>query len=163
MSMEHKAFLFDTNKYHQQIEPIIEKCCKTNDASVVRKYINKNYEQIANPYTGDILDANWENELESDSRQELFDFVLASCYVPDDDIGLGYAWDGVLEAIKEMRVIGDAEVCVLGNPLIYAGVEVNPGLMGLGIIEAKDVVRIKEVLLKNQKRLDSMEFSEDVL
>lgn len=163
MSMEHKAFLFDTNKYHEQIEPIIEKCCKTNNTSEVRAYINENYEQIANPYTGDVLDVNWENELESGSMQELFDFALAGCYAPDDDIGLGYAWDGVLEAIKEMHVVEDAEICVLGNSLIYAGVEVNPGLMGLGLVEANDVVRIKDMLLINQEKLESMEFSEDVL
>lgn len=101
MSMQHKAFLFDTDVYYEQIEPVIESCCKTGNSGAVRDYINNNLEQIYNPYTAENLEVDWQNELESGSMQELFDFILTICYELDDDIGLEYSWDGVLEAIKE--------------------------------------------------------------
>lgn len=163
MSMEHKAFIFNTMLYHKQIEPVIEECCKTKDNSIIKKYIDGNYSQICNPYTGDLLEDDWESELESNSMQELFDFVLGSCYEPDNDIGLGYAWDGVLEAIKAMHIMEESDVCVLGKPLIYADIQLNPGLMGLGIVEFAEVAPIKEILLKNQEKLENMELPEDVL
>ena len=165
MSMQHKAFLFNTEVYYEQIEPIIESCCKTSDSGVVCEYINNNLEQIYNPYTTENLEVDWQNELESGSMQELFDFILTRCYEPDDDIGLEYSWDGVLEAIKEMNILDEAEadICVLGRPLIYAGVEINPGLMGLGIVEAGEVKRIKDILTKNQKKLETIDIPEDLL
>ncbi len=165
MSMQHKAFLFDTDVYYGQIEPVIENCCLTGNSGVVCEYINNNLKQIYNPYTAENLEADWQNELESGTMQELFDFILTRCYEPDDDIGLEYSWDGMLEVIKEMNILDDAEedICVLGRPLVYAGVEINPGLMGLGIVKASEVKRIKDILTRNREKLEAIDIPEDLL
>lgn len=163
MSMEHKAFLFDTKYYHEHLEDIIKKCCKTGNLDTIKTYIDKNYQHMFNPYTGDELDSDWESEMSSQSMQELFEFVLTCCYEPDKNIGLEYAWDGVMEAIKELGIMKDAEKCVLGKPLIYSGITIDPGLMGLGIVEHTEVSRIKDKLLKNQEKLENAQLSEDIL
>ncbi len=163
MSMEHKAFLFDTKLYYAQIETIVKKCCATKDGSIAKEYIDKHYSEIFNPYTGESLDSNWENEMSSGTMQELFDFLLTSCYQPDMDIGLEYAWDGVLEAIKELHFIHNPNVCVLGAPLIYSGIKVDPGFMGLGIVEHTAVAQIKEKLLENQEKIKYITLPKDVL
>lgn len=163
MSMEHKAFLFDTKLYHEQIESIIQECCKTKDCSSVKKYIDEHYAQLFCPYTGESLEDDWEEEMSSGSMQELFDFLLTACYEPDKDLGLEYAWDGVLEAIKELDFLQDAQECVLGNPLVYFQVKVDPGLMGLGIVEYTRISLIKEQLIKHQEQLEEVELSKDVL
>lgn len=75
----------------------------------------------------------------------------------DKDIGLEYAWDGVLQAVRELGIRKDADVCVLGKKLAYEKVTIDPGLMGLGIVEHTEVSKIKDKLLKSQEKLESVE------
>jgi len=37
MSMEHKAFVFDTKKFHAEIEPVMRDCIKNTE--VAHRYI----------------------------------------------------------------------------------------------------------------------------
>ena len=73
--MEHKAFLFDTAKYHAEIEKIIEKCCKSKAVSLAERYINEHLEQFSSPYTYEPLE-----------QDEIFDAYddLCGIYVVKD-------------------------------------------------------------------------------
>ena len=51
MSMGHRAFLFDTNKYHAEIEKIIEACCSSGEISLIKQYIDRHIEEFSSPYT----------------------------------------------------------------------------------------------------------------
>lgn len=155
MSMEHKAFLFDSSLYHKEIEPVIKKCCKSKNVETATDYIKKNYMLLKMPDSGEKLQENWQSGCGMD-LQNLFDILLTRCYEPKEDIGLGYAWDGVLEAVRKTKVLDNADLCVLGKPLAYSGVTVDPGYEGLGIVEQDEVVRIKELLAKNKEKIEDV-------
>ena len=159
--MEHKAFLFDTAKYHAEIEKIIEKCCESGDSSLAEQYINEHLEQCSSPYTGEPLEQGWEQESETGDIQEYFDFLLTACYDCGDDMGLSYAWDAVNEVIKQLDFMEDAEKCVLGTAVSFHGTAVDPGRMGLGLVDAAEVGWLKEKLSENRGRLETASLSED--
>lgn len=163
MSMEHKAFLFDIKKYQNQIEKIIKKCCKSQDSKVVQQYINSHLSEFVSPYTQENLDKDWEKQISSDNLQEYFDFLLTSCYKVEADLGLEYMWDGVNEAIKQMSFMNNPEECVLGKQIVYYGIRIDPGAMGLGIVDIDSVSKIKNLLLEHREMLEQLEPLEDLL
>ena len=161
MSMGHRAFLFDTNKYHAEIEKIIETCCSSGEISLIKQYIDGHIEEFSSPYTLEPLEQDWEQELENGDMQEYFDFLLTACYDCEDDIGLAEAWDAVNEVIKLLGFMVGAEKCVLGTAVSYHGTVVDPGRMGLGIVEAAEISELKEKLLENKEKLEDISVSED--
>lgn len=52
MSMEHKAFLFDTKKYHRDIEPVLRECIRTQSSDAAEAYITAHLPELTSPYTG---------------------------------------------------------------------------------------------------------------
>ena len=163
MSMEHRAFLFDTDKYHAEIEKIIEACCGSGEVSSIKQYIDEHLEEFSSPYTWEPLEQDWEQELENGDMQEYFDFLLTACYDCEDDIGLAEAWDAVNEAIKLLDFMNGAEKCVLGTAVSFHGIVVDPGRMGLGIVDAGEIKELKEKLLENQEKLEDISIPEDLM
>ncbi len=153
MSMEHKAFLFDSILYHKEIEPVIKKCCKSKNVEPAVEYIKENCALLRMPDSGENLQENWQDGCVMD-LQGLFDILLTRCYEPNEDIGLEYAWDGVLEAIRNTKIVDNADLCVLGRPLAYSGITIDPGYEGLGIVGEDEVVWIKELLAKNKEKIE---------
>lgn len=163
MSMEHKAFLFDTAKYHIEIEKVLELCCQCGDSSLAKQYIDEHLEMFSSPYTWEPLEQDWEQELENGNMQEYFDFLLTACYDGEDDIGLSYSWDAVNEIIKLLDFMDGAEKCVLGTKIGFHEIVVDPGQMGLGIIDATEISKLKEKLIENKAKLENMPLSEDLM
>ena len=60
MSMEHKAFVFDTEKFHAEIEPVMKDSIK--NAEVAHRYICEHLDELQSPYMGDELGEDWEEE-----------------------------------------------------------------------------------------------------
>ena len=128
---------------------------------MAKQYINEHLEDFSSPYTYEPLEQDWEQELETGDIQEYFDFLLTACYDCGNDIGLSYAWDAVNEVVKLLDFMEAAEKCVLGTAVSFHGTAVDPGRMGLGIVEAAEVSGLKERLSENRARLDSVPLSED--
>lgn len=152
MSMAHKAFLFDTETFHSTIEPVMKACVANPEAA--RKYICEHYSQFQSPYTGEVLDEDWEDEFDSPTLQVYFDILLTACYDVDDDMGLGYMWDAVNDLIAELDVFDDSQVAVLGRELIIGDVQVDPGMMGLGLVDGSEVAEHSQpsMLLRCRRR-----------
>ncbi|WP_288308390.1 hypothetical protein [uncultured Muribaculum sp.] len=96
--MDHKAFVFDTNKFHAEIEPVMRDSIKNTKAA--HRYICEHLDELQSPYTGDTLDEDWEEEFGDLTLQVYFDILLTACYDVEDDRGLGEMWDAVNEVIK---------------------------------------------------------------
>ena len=73
MSMEHRAFLFDTERFYAEIEPVMRGSIKTTE--VARKYIYEHLDELQSPYTGDVLGEDWENEFSELNLQVYFDIL----------------------------------------------------------------------------------------
>lgn len=148
MSMEHKAFVFDTDKFHAEIEPVMK--ASIADTDVAHRYICEHLEELQSPYSGCVLDEDWESEFDELTLQVYFDILLTACYDVEDDRGLGEMWDAVNEVIKSLDVFEEGELPVTGWQVEIDDVVVDPGMEGLGIIDCDEVAEILEVLKENR-------------
>lgn len=147
--MEHKAFLFDTQGFDQELRKIIVTSGEENEPKPLHEYIVNNIGKVRSVYTRELLENNWENELELGGVQELADFAMTCFYSPEDDRGLSYLWDAPLETLKMLPTKMDPEYYILGHPIESETFSLDPGGMGLGIIEMNDI----PVVLKDLKDL----------
>ncbi|WP_288856673.1 hypothetical protein [uncultured Bacteroides sp.] len=160
MSMEHKAFVFDTEKFHAEIEPVMKDSIKNTE--VAHQYICNHLDELQSPYTGDALDEDWEEEFGELTLQVYFDILFTACYDAEDDRGLGEMWDAVNEVIKELDVFEEGELPVTGWTVEIDDVIVDPGMEGLGIIDCDEVEEILETLKENRDEAENAE-PEDLL
>ncbi len=155
MSMEHKAFVFDTETFHSAIEPVMRD--SVANPEVARQYICEHYDGLQSPYTGEPLDEDWEDEFDEPDLQVYFDIMLTSCYDVEDDMGLGCFWDAVNDVIGQLDVFEDPRIAVLGRSVMIDDVQVDPGMMGLGLVESHEVPDIRKVLSDNRDGAEAVE------
>ncbi len=155
MSMEHKAFVFDTEMFHAKIEPVMKE--SINHPEVARQYISANYEQLQSPYTGEMLEENWEEEFDELTLQVYFDILLTACYDVEDDCGLGYLWDAVNGIVGALDAFEEPQMAVLGRNVVINGVKVDPGMMGLGLVESHEIQDILDRLQENRDEAEDIE------
>ncbi|MDE5730754.1 MAG: hypothetical protein K2H81_04430 [Alistipes sp.] len=160
MSMEHKAFVFDTKKFHAEIEPVMKESIRNTE--VAHRYICAHLDELQSPYTGDELGENWEEEFGELTLQVYFDILLTACYDVGEDRGLGEMWDAVNEVIKGLGVFEQGELPVTGREVEIDDVVVDPGMEGLGIIDCSEVAEILKVLEENRDEAANAE-PEDLL
>lgn len=153
--MEHKAFLFDTETFHSEIEPVMKESVRNIEAA--HRYICAHLDELQSPYTGNTLDEDWEDEFGEPNLQVYFDILLTACYDVDDDCGLDYMWDAVNEVIKSLDVFEDGELPVTGHKVEIDDVVVDPGMEGLGIIDCDEVADILEILRDNRDKAENAE------
>lgn len=155
MSMDHKAFVFDTEKFHTEIEPVMKDSIENPE--VARQYICEHYDQLQSPYTGDVLEEDWEDEFEKPTLQVYFDILLTACYDVNDETGLSEMWDAVNEVVKELDAFEEPEIAVLGREVVINDVKVDPGMMGLGLVESHEVQDIHTKLQENREEAENAE------
>ncbi len=162
MSMDHKAFVFDTKKFHAEIEPVMKDSIKNTE--VAHRYISEHLDELQSPYTGNTLEEGWEEEFGELTLQVYFDILLTACYDVEDDCGLCDMWDAVNEVIKSLDVFEEGELPVLGWTVEIEYVVIDPGMEGLGIIECDEVEEILNILEENRDEAENAEIeTEDLL
>ena len=162
MSMDHKAFVFDTNKFHAEIEPVMKDSIKNTE--VAHRYISEHLDELQSPYTGNTLEEGWEEEFGELTLQVYFDILLTACYDVEDDCGLCDMWDAVNEVIKSLHVFEEGELPVLGWTVEIEDVVIDLGMEGLGIIECDEVEEILNILEENRDEAENAEIeTEDLL
>ncbi len=163
--MEHKAFIFDTQAFKEELYPIIISSGLDKNPIPLYKFINNHLGKVFSPYTGILLEADWESELENGGIQELADFSMTCFYSPDDDRGLSYSWDSVLEVLKNVSEKLDPKYCILGESLEAELFLLDPGGMGTGFVEAEDVPLIYKILVESKDKVvtNGLPSREDIL
>jgi hypothetical protein len=87
MSMCHKAFVFEWPAFERRLAPILFSSLSTNDRSALLQFIRANRTACKDPYEGEPLGPNWEEQLTTTGVQEAGDFALTCFYNPADDFG----------------------------------------------------------------------------
>lgn len=128
MSMEHKAFLFDHERFEQELRPVLERALAKGTSEGLKRFIADHLQALKDPYEGLPLDEDWEDLLEIDEPDQYGDFALTKYYDPGQDIGLGSEWFSVQEII-ETKSPG-ASALLLGTPLRAGDAVFDPGKMG---------------------------------
>lgn len=165
--MEHKAFIFDTPKFNQELRSIILTSGVKDDPKRLKKFINTHLDQLTSPYTEEPLDADWEDELENEDVQEYADFALTYCYNLEEEIGLAYAWDALIGISENLDTDFDPEYVVLGEALEDDDFVLDPGQEGMGFVEAEDINEIYDELVELKESftdaVKKISLSEDTL
>ncbi|WP_025699913.1 hypothetical protein [Paenibacillus durus] len=156
MGMEHKAYLFDTDNFNKELSNIIITSGATNDVDSLMVFIVEKIGTVRSVYTGELLNKEWEKELENGEVQELADFAMTCYYSPEKELGLSYAWDALLEALNMMSTKFHPDYYILGRPLESELFKLDPGGMGLGFVYAEDIssmynelIDLKQLLINN--------------
>lgn len=163
--MEHKGFVFDTKKFNRELRTTIISVTRTNNVISLKEYINNNLEREFSPYTGDPLASNWEDELENGDVQELVDFAMTCFYTFEEEQGLGYSWDALMQVLQNSSTEYEAEYYILGSSMKEGEFILDPGGMGTGFVQAEDVPTIYYKLIKISKEIndDYMAFIQDAI
>ncbi|OAB38857.1 hypothetical protein [Paenibacillus glacialis] len=156
MAMEHKAYLFDTDAFSEELGEIIIASGATNDIDSLKAFITKNMGKVRSVYTGELLNNEWEKEIENGSVQELTDFAMTCYYSPEEELGFSYTWDALLEALSMVSPKFHPDYYILGRQLESGGFTLNPGGMGLGFVYADDIPSMyNELIDLKQKFIDN--------
>ena len=119
--MEHKAFVFDFERFSRELQPIIERGLLSGDCSETIAFVRDNLGRLKDPYEGEPLGSDWESMIESRDIHQYGDFALTKYYDPSADIGLGASWAEVQDLI-----VRDSTILV--SPILgtIVGPERNP-------------------------------------
>ena len=79
--MSHKAFLFDWNRFQQELAALLGSCLESDDPASLVAYANDHLDDLKDPYEGEPLDENWAEQMENGDIQEVADYVLQSSMI----------------------------------------------------------------------------------
>lgn len=144
MSMEHRAFAFDHDRFAAELAPILDEALATGDVRQLVHFIESNRARLTDPYEGEPLGEDWRSMLETEDAHQLGDFALTAYYSPRENIGLGYDWDSARQTLREASL--DADAIVLGTPFGAEGNRFDPGKMGSYFQSPADVARNHEAV-----------------
>jgi hypothetical protein len=158
MSMDHSAFLFDYRRFSRELRPILVKALDDQSARILVQWIEKHREQVVDPYEGNPLEANWEQQLPSRTVHVYGDFALTKYYDPLDSIGLEYEWSEIGEYLDE---VGSREAVILGTALGVEREPFDPGGMG-SYFQTEATVRsnlaeVEQLIRDNPTGLDKLQ------
>ncbi|WP_166243409.1 hypothetical protein [Paenibacillus turpanensis] len=139
MGMEHKAYLFDTNRFDRELKPVINTSVLLSDTKGLEDFISSHVGEVRSVYTGELLGIDWKNSLENGGIQELCDIALTLYYSPDEDMGLSYGWDALNEALSMTSIKFPSDYYILGESIEYGSFQLDPGGLGLGFVYSKDI------------------------
>jgi hypothetical protein len=137
MSMSHKAYVFDHERFAVELLPILERALAHGQTNELEDWIEQRRERLKDPYEGQPLDRSWRSMLETVDAHQLGDFALTAYYDPIDDIGLGDRWLQVRSALQGRGL----DPAVLGRAIGPESVTFDPGKMGSYFQTAADVKR----------------------
>lgn len=147
MATEHKAFLFDYGHFNSELRPILERALRSGQAAELVEFIIYNKPDLTDPYEGESLSEEIENQINLNNVDECGDYCLTKYYSPKDDLGLGRNWVVVQKILDKSRP--GCGFLVLGTPLEINGRSFDPGKIGSYFVSLEEVVEgtkiIKEI------------------
>jgi hypothetical protein len=128
MSLEHKAFIFDVERFSTELKPLLESSLLSGDVDRIRAFVVSNKSSLTDPYEGEPLEEDWEDMIEDKDVHQYGDFALTKYYSPTHDVGLGYDWEDLQKIFSVVTSVSFSPV--LGEPLGRESEYFDPGKMG---------------------------------
>jgi hypothetical protein len=141
MSMEHKAFAFDWQRFVRGLRPDLLRALSDDDPAPLEAFIDRHWAELADPYEGEPLPKRWRELLETGDAQEVADFALTRYYRPSENHGIGYDWMAPSDQLPE-----PAAGALLGAALGPEDARFDPGRMGAYFQRPAQVRRLLAVL-----------------
>lgn len=151
MSMEHKGYAFDWQKFKAELLPVLIEALETGEIQDLLQFIEKNRDQLTDPYDGMPLNSNWQSMLFSPNAHVYGDYALTKYYDVSEQTGVGYAWIEISDRLPK-----EAARALLGEALGPKHNLFDPGKMG-SYFQQPEQVRIS---LKVLEKLNVPEIDE---
>ena len=150
--MSHKAFLFDWNRFQQELAALLGSCLESDDPASLVAYANDHLDDLKDPYEGEPLDENWAEQMENGDIQEVADYVLTKFYDPTADAGLGDLW---MQIENELEASDSS--ALLGDPFSPTMQLFDPGRMG-AYFQSPETCKGSLAILRSRNRDEFTEF-----
>jgi hypothetical protein len=147
MATEHKAFVFDYITFIQELANILEMAIFSQNSRELIFFIENNLQYLKDPDSGEFLDLEWQEMIETKDVNECGDFALTKYYDPHQNVGLGYNWELLYDALQnELKT----EISpLLGLPFGYDNNYFDPGKIG-------SYFQFPEQVKENLERINSL-------
>jgi hypothetical protein len=146
MSFSHKGFVFDWTAFQAELAPVLHDCLTDSQTERLIFFVNKHRDSLTDPYEGEPLAADWQEDLEARDAHEIGDYALTRYYDPADDSGLGEGWMSIEAALDD-----EGKRALLGEPFGPDGHEFDPGRMGSYFQTPEMVAKSLETLRRAPK------------
>src|SRR5436190_12267583 len=144
MSMDHKAYKLEYERFESELAPIIVRALQTGQVTELRSFVESNLAELKDPDEGEPLGPNWREFVEparsngADLEVQLWgDLALTKYYNPAEVDGLSTEWQDLDEQLTGAGV--DATRVVLGRQLRGNGNVFDPGRQGAYFLSPSDV------------------------
>jgi hypothetical protein len=128
MSIDHKAYLFDYDRFAIELKSNLEDALLTENINSLITFIQQNLSFLKHPDLGEPLDVNWKQMLVNKDVHEYGDFALTKFYDPEDCIGLSNDWREIDDLL--CYEFGEGSLITLGKLLGPKDNFFDPGKMG---------------------------------
>lgn len=139
MSMDRKAFVFDYECFTVELADLLKDSLVTNSVKGLANFIHKNFSLLTDPYEGEPLDTDWEENILEIRDVHEYGIALTKYYNPDRNIGLSHAWQDI-ETILASEIYIHPYQIILGEQFGYTDRYFDPGRMGSGF-QSPEIVR----------------------
>jgi hypothetical protein len=92
MSINHKAYIFDYDRFQIELMELLEKSLNSDDFTNLIIFIEQNLSYLKDPYEGQPLDAFWEAKIAIKDAHNYGELAITKFYDPQNCIGLSYKW-----------------------------------------------------------------------
>src|SRR5690348_3169197 len=129
MSIEHKAFAFDHDRFTAGLGPILYRALETGDISMLSVFVDEHRASLRHPDLLEPIDEQWRQQVQPLDAHQVGDLALTAYYDPGQDIGLAGDWDEI--GLDLARAV-DAHVdpFIGGEPFGPPGNPFDPGKLG---------------------------------
>lgn len=125
MSMSHKAFAFDWERFNVEFASMLQTAIDSRDPSEICGFIDQMRPTLTDPYQGNPLPADWRSTLEVGDVQEFGDFAITRYYDVKQDGGVGTDWPTLSNTLTDNQA-----VAMLGVPFGRGDRLFDPGRQG---------------------------------
>jgi hypothetical protein len=147
----HKAYTFNYESFKKELEPILLRSLNNGNNSEIKEFMKNRFSQLTDPYEGNPLSDDWENQLIAKDPHQYGNIALTYYYDPKEDIGLDYDWVDFSEYFEAK--FGNRMSPILGFKIGTEERDFDPGKLG-SFFQSPEIVKSHLKLIQILKNKD---------
>ena len=147
--MEHQAFVFDYERYESELSRTLYEALRGGSLEELTDFIARHWSRLRDG-EGEPLSSGWHSLVDPQDAHQYGDLALTKFYDPCANIGLGYDWEPLVQALERSSA---SSAIVLGTPFGPPENPFDPGKMGSYFCSARNAEANHTKLRELQKAL----------
>jgi hypothetical protein len=148
MSIDHKAYLFQYDKFQEELADALYRSLQTGIVLPLRVFINGHRGSLTDLATAKRLGKDWEQKYCRDEDvQSYADLALTRYYDLTASLGLCYGFDALAVYLRSLPSLARHAGRLIGGRLFGPkGKRLDPGRMGTGLLSPAEAARFDRLL-----------------